>query len=45
MKIGVFKNVFADGKFVPVGEELNVNQKYYELLRERLKIKKVVEKN
>ena len=45
MKIGVFKNVFADGKFVPVGEELNVNQKYYELLRERLKIKKVVGKN
>ncbi len=45
MKIGVFKNVFVDGKFIPVAEQLNVNQKYYELLREQLKIKKVVGKN
>ena len=45
MNVKMFKNYFINGEFVPVGEQLNANQKYYELLRERLKIKKVVGKN
>ena len=45
MDVTLGKFYYINGKYVPVGEQLNVNQKYYELLRERLKIKKVVGKN
>ncbi|MBQ6297375.1 MAG: FkbM family methyltransferase [Selenomonadaceae bacterium] len=45
MNIVTYKTVFFDGNPISFLEKINVNLEYYEALRERLKIKKIVDKN
>ena len=45
MKITTFKTQFVYGRPFAFEENINFNPEYYELLRERLKIKRVVGEN
>ena len=45
MNIKVWRTFFVNGIPVTFDEKINVTPEYYQLLRERLKIKKVVDKN
>ncbi|MBQ6132277.1 MAG: FkbM family methyltransferase [Selenomonadaceae bacterium] len=45
MNVSIFKIVQVNGEIFRLIDEFNVNMEYYELLRERLKVKRVLGKN